>query len=56
MLWEREFLFLVPTALSLDGQLHRIADGESELEHFVQEIEQYEYLLEDSATAAQIRK
>ncbi|XP_055296530.1 transmembrane channel-like protein 7 [Sitodiplosis mosellana] len=45
----------LPTALSLDGQLHRIVDNESEFEQFVQEIEQYDYLMEDSATATQIR-
>lgn len=47
---------IVPTALSLDGQLHRIVDDESEFEQFVQEIEQYDYLMEDSATSMQIRK
>lgn len=46
----------LPTALSLDGQLHRIVDGESEFEHFVQEIEQYDYLMENNANATQIRK
>lgn len=46
----------VPTALTLDGQLHRIVDNESEFEQFVQEIEQYDYLMEDSATAIQTRK
>lgn len=40
----------------MDGQLHRIVDSESEFEQFVQEIEQYDYLMEDSYTAAQIRK
>lgn len=46
----------MPTALSLDGQLHRIVDNESEFEHFVQEIEQYDYLMENSAAAAEKRK
>lgn len=46
----------VPTALTLDGQLHRIVDNESEFEQFVQEIEQYDYLMEDSAAATQTRK
>lgn len=46
----------MPTALSMDSQLHRIVDNESELEQFVQEIEQYDYLMEDSYTAAQNRK
>lgn len=46
----------MPTALSLDGPLHRIVDNESEFEHFVQEIEQYDYLMENSATAAETRK
>lgn len=48
----------MPTALSLDGhgQLHRIVDNESEFEQFVQEIEQYDYLMEDSAAAIQTRK
>ncbi|XP_031627951.1 transmembrane channel-like protein 5 [Contarinia nasturtii] len=41
--------------LSMDGQLHRIVDDESDFEQFVQEIEQYDYLMEDSATAAQMR-
>lgn len=40
----------------MDGQLHHIAVNESEFEQFVQEIEQYDYLMEDSATAAQTRK
>lgn len=40
----------------MEGQLHRIVDNESEYEQFVQEIEQYDYLMEDSATATQIRK
>lgn len=49
-------LNLVPTPLSLDGKLEHIVDSESEFEQFVQEIEQYDYLMEDSATAAQTRK
>lgn len=49
-------LVSVPTALSLDGQLQRIVDNESEFEQFVQEIEQYDYLMEYSATATQTRK
>lgn len=47
---------LVPTALSLEGKLQRIVDNESEFEQFVQEIEQYDYLMEDSTTAIQTRK
>lgn len=46
----------MPTALSLDGQLQRIVDNESEFEQFVQEIEQYDYLMEYSAAATQTRK
>lgn len=49
------WLPIVPTALSLDG-LHRIVDCESEFDHFVQEIEQYDYLMENSANATEIRK
>lgn len=50
------YIYIVPTALSLDGTLHRIVDSESEFEHFVHEIEQYDYLMENSANAEQIRK
>lgn len=46
----------MPTALTSNGQLQRIVDNESEFEQFVQEIEQYDYLMEDSETATQTRK
>lgn len=46
----------MPKVLALDGKLHRIVDDESEFEQFVHEIEQYDYLMEDSAIATQTRK
>lgn len=50
------YLFLlVPTALSMDGKLIRIVPGETEIEHFVQEIEQHDYLMEDSPAGEQLR-
>lgn len=49
------FYSIVPTVLSLDGQLLRIVPGESEIKHFVQEIAQHDYLMEESAAAEQLR-
>lgn len=47
---------LVPTALSLDGQFSIIGANERDISHFVREIEQHDYLLEDSPTGEQLRK
>lgn len=50
------FYELVPTALSLDGQFSIIGANERDISHFVREIEQHDYLLEDSPTGEQLRK
>lgn len=50
------FRELVPTALSLDGQFSIIGANDTDISHFVREIEQHDYLLEDSPTAQQLRK
>lgn len=46
----------VPTALSLDGQFSIIGPNDRVVDHFVREIEQHDYLLEDSPTVEQLRK
>lgn len=40
-----DMFYVVPTALSMDGQLLRIVPGDTEIDDFVQEIEQHDYLM-----------